>query len=133
MKAKKILSLLVAMAVLFSSVGIAAMAENASTWDQFLDSLENGDGSITLDDDIIIGEESVATYDELVAALSEGKPVKLTADIIAPDSAVLTISNQVVNLGGESIWYIICAECIECCYVCGKVSLFKALVWTEVS
>ena len=77
MKTNKILSLLVAMTMLLSCVGITAMAETVNTLEELLNAFENGDGNITLGSDIDlsgnsnvakIGDTYYATFDEALTA-----------------------------------------------------------------
>ncbi len=76
MRLKKILSLLLAMTMLLSCIGITAMAEEMEATE-------------------------VATYEALMTALAEGKSVKLTADITATDAVDAT--NAMIDLGGKTL------------------------------
>ncbi|MBR5218835.1 MAG: hypothetical protein IKV89_03795, partial [Clostridia bacterium] len=96
MKAKKILSLLVAMVMVFSCVGITAMAETVNTLDELLNAIENGDGNITLGADIDLNENSYVAqigdikYTDLQKAIDEAVEdvtITLLNDVIVTEAA----------------------------------------------
>ncbi len=78
MKKTKILGLILAFAVMISQISFTGFAADST-------------------------ETEVSTYESLIAALANGENVKMTADIIAPDKAVLNISNQTLDLGTKTL------------------------------
>ncbi len=105
MKTKKILSLLVAMTMLFSCVGITAMAETVNTLDELLSAIENGDGNITLGSDIdlngnsyvaYIGEQGYETVQAAINAAQNGETVTISAG----EYSAINISNKNITIQG---------------------------------
>ena len=105
MKTKKILSLLVAMVMTLSCVGITAMAETVNTLDEFLNAIENGDGNITLGADIDlngnsyvakIGKQGYETVEAAINAAQNGD----TVTICAGEYGAINISDKNITIQG---------------------------------
>ena len=113
MQFRKILSLLVAVTMLFSCVGITAMAETVNTLEELLNAFENGDGNITLGSDIDlsgnsnvakIGDKAYATLAEAAAAAKSGDIITMIADATIAEKTDVTIPDGVtLNGNGYSI------------------------------
>ncbi len=102
---KRILSLLIAMIMALSCVGISAMAETVNTLDELLNAIENGDGNITLGADIDLNGNSYVAYigeqgyETVQAAINAAKKDE-TVTICAGEYGAIDISNKSITIQG---------------------------------